>query len=215
MGNPMDIMEGLVIIFFLVIVAIFGFFILSHYLAQKKRLSAEMMQALDVSAADYGIKNVTLVGNRGIPAKELNGKIRIIPDFTQSVPRTTIVRYETGRWPFRKVRYIKLLREEHSDITKGEPLYVASTSFLPLGNTGFEVTPNYPMGLAVSDHKDQTLPFAMRQTADAYGQIANKLIEINLTHQEAMERGGGLVKIMGNVKDTVAGAIPRPPKQPR
>jgi hypothetical protein len=71
------------------------------------------------------------------------------------------------------------------------------------------------MGKAVQDHADQTLPFALKEIADAYGAVAGKLIEINLTHQEAMERGGGLIKMMSNVKDTVLGAIPKPQRPPR
>lgn len=207
----MDVMEGLIVALLLIILAVFGILIFGYLTSQRARLSAEMKRALDKSAAKYGIASIVLIGDRGIPVKTLKGDIKLIPGYTRN-PETTLVRYQTGFWPLKKVRYVKLLREEHTDIAEGEPLYIAATSFLPLGNTGFEVTPNYPMGLAVQRHADETLPYALKDISDAYGAVAAKLIEINLTHQEAMERGGGIIKLMSNVKDTVSDAIPRPRK---
>jgi len=210
----MDIIEGLVYVVLLIILAIITLYIISHYLSKKGRLSEEMKKAIDQSAADYNIKSLILIGNKGIPSHTIKGKIRAIPNFSTQPENITLIRIEKGIWPFNKTRYIKLLASEHTDITPHKPIYIATTSFLPLGNTGFEITPNYPMGTAVQQHGDQTLPYAMKQTTDAYGQLANKMIELNLTHQETMERGGGLVKIMSNVKDSVLGAIPKPPPQP-
>jgi hypothetical protein len=207
-------MEGLVYIVIIVIVAIFALYLLTYWLAKKARLSEEMKKHLDKSAMDYGVQKLVLVGSKGVPTKELKGKITLIPHYTKD-PDTTLVRLEKGFWPFKKVRYVKLLVKEHTDITPGEPLYIATTSFLPLGNTGFEVTPNFPLGTAIKEHGDETLLYAMKEIADSYGALAGRLIAINLTHQEAMERGGGLIKMMSNVKDTVLGAVPKPQKPPR
>lgn len=208
----MDVMEGLIYALIIIVLAVFGLLIFNYFMNQRQRLSAEMKRALDRSFASYGITNLVLIGDRGIPVKTLTGNIQLIPSYTRS-PETTLVRLQNGFWPLKKVRYVKLLREEHTDIAEGEPLYIAATSFLPLGNTGFEVTPNYPMGIAVKNHSDETMPYAMRDIADAYGAVAAKLIEINLTHQEAMERGGGIIKLMSNTKDAITGALPHPKRE--